>query len=174
MPTSDMRTHASITIPLSSTRSNTSIRLHVLGGRLTATSVSRRADNGFAVAMAARTGATHKCWKTFSACLDLPRRGNGRKHDACKAVDRPQVLRVERIVKPQAQYKARTDAGLLMSFGVGMNNFGRLAGYVDRFLKGARPSDLPIEEPDRLQTHLINLKPARALSLTIPPSLLLR
>src|SRR5262245_53548926 len=97
-----MRTHASITIPLSSTRSNTSIRLHVLGVRLTAISVSRRADIGFAVAGEASKGANHKCWKTFSACLDLPRRGNGRKHDAGKVVDRPHALCVERIVNPQA------------------------------------------------------------------------
>src|SRR5262245_29629863 len=109
MPTSDMRTHASITIPLSSTRSNTSIRLHVLGMRLTAISVFRRADNGFAVAVAASKRANHKCGKIFSACLDLLRRRNGRKHDAGKAVDRPHALCVERIVKPQAQYKARYD-----------------------------------------------------------------
>src|SRR5262245_23770661 len=66
-----------------------------------------------------------------------------------------------------------TEAGLLMSYGVGMNSFGRLASYVDRVLKGARPGDLPIEEPTDYKL-IINLKTARALGLTIPPSLLLR
>ncbi|MCU0694874.1 MAG: hypothetical protein MUF54_26165, partial [Polyangiaceae bacterium] len=71
-------------------------------------------------------------------------------------------------------YRTFVDAGGLMSYGVDSSDLSRRAAtYVDRILKGAKPAELPIEQPAKFEL-VVNLKTAKSLALAIAPSLLLR
>ena len=71
-------------------------------------------------------------------------------------------------------FREHVDAGGLISYGVNLaQNFRRSATYVDKILKGAKPGDLPVEFPNKLEL-VINLKTAKALGLDIGPTLMAR
>ena len=71
-------------------------------------------------------------------------------------------------------FREETESGGLMSYGADLYDIYRSgATFVDKILKGAKPADLPVEQPIKLE-FMINLKTAKALGLAIPPSLLQR
>jgi len=72
-------------------------------------------------------------------------------------------------IYPEREY---VDDGGLLAYGQNIpDSFRQAAGYVDRILKGAKPADLPIQQPTRFD-FVVNLKTAKELGLTIPPSIL--
>jgi putative ABC transport system substrate-binding protein len=90
--------------------------------------------------------------------------------------ERPLIVQLAARLRVPAVYETRlfTDAGGLLSYGpLAQERFRRMAGYVDRILRGARAGELPIERPTTFEL-VINLKTAEQLGLTIPQSVLLR
>ncbi|HKD36534.1 MAG TPA: ABC transporter substrate binding protein [Pirellulales bacterium] len=66
------------------------------------------------------------------------------------------------------------DTGILLAYGVDrVENYRRAAIFVDKILKGARPAELPVEFPTKVQL-IVNLKTAKALGVTVPSTLLVR
>ena len=92
-------------------------------------------------------------------------------HDAAKTLAE---FAIKNKIPAFHNYRAFADAGGLMSYGVsrtGLYETG--ATYVDKILKGAKPADLPMEQPSRYE-FVVNLKTAKRLGITIPQSILLR
>jgi len=96
--------------------------------------------------------------------------------DAIFGLHRERIVTLAANNRLPTLYPARhfVDSGGLMSYGTNFDDlFRRAATYVDKILKGAKPADLPIEQPTRFEL-IINPKAAKALALTIPQSVLLR
>jgi putative ABC transport system substrate-binding protein len=92
------------------------------------------------------------------------------------ATDRERIIQLAAKHRLPAIYDWREHvvAGGLMAYGGSVSEFtGRAAVYVDRILKGARAGDLPIQQPEKFKL-VVNVKTAKALGLTIPPSILSR
>ena len=100
--------------------------------------------------------------------------GGGRGGDPVFTQHRRRITALAQRSRLPAMYVFRefVEAGGLMSYGVNLSDLGwRAALYVDKILKGAKPADLPVEQPTTFEL-VINLKTAKALGLTIPPTLL--
>jgi ABC-type uncharacterized transport system substrate-binding protein len=148
---------------------------------------STRPQLKIAEAAAPRLGAT-----AFPVGVKGPRRDDvdrafetiGKEHpggllvigDATLGIHRHRIaeLSIKHRLPTSGTHSGWAEGGLLMSYGADfVDLFRRSALLVDKILKGAQPADLPVEQPEKFELA-INLKTAKALGLTIPPSLLQR
>jgi ABC-type uncharacterized transport system substrate-binding protein len=133
---------------------------HVLGLRLQHLDLDVNSASGFAAAFV--TAKKDNAEAVF--LIDSPRTVANRAVIA--------ELGLKHRLPIMSQFSRIVEAGGLMSYGPDLSElFRRAATYVDKILKGAKPGDLPIEQPTKFEL-VINLKTAKALGLTIPPSLL--
>ena len=169
------------------------------GGKMTAICLQLLKEIAPGIARVAYFG-THDMWKTgetataaadgrISVVVFIDRPDQYEEAFATLARERPDALyvgdgpvnfvHVARIVAFAAEHRLpavynvreAVDKGGLMSYGSNVNDvFRQLAGIVDKVLKGAKPADIPVEQPTRFEL-IINLKTATALGLTIPPLL---
>ena len=96
--------------------------------------------------------------------------------DPCTRLHRQRIIDFAAERHLPAIYESRefVEAGGLISYGIDLNAMQRRAAvYVDKILKGAKPADLPVEQPTKFEL-VINLRTAKTLGLTMPPSLLAR
>lgn len=131
-----------------------------LGIRLIPLAVQKKEDISVAVDAAAK--------KRADALLVLP--------DPVTGSHRSELIELVGRVRMPAMYGYREfpEAGGLISYGPNLRAmYRRTAVYVDKILKGAKPSDLPVELPTTFEL-VVNLRTAKALGLAIPPSLVLR
>jgi len=146
---------------------------------------SSLAENPTLVAVAEALGVTYRFVEVrspgdFQAAFAATVEG---KADAVMALGSPVTFAGRRLIAEFAlshrlpsifEEQLFVEAGGLMSYGPSfIDMFRRAASYVDRIFKGAKPADLPIEQPTSFEL-IINLKTAKALGLAIPPALLLR
>ena len=113
---------------------------------------------------------------SLTAFARVPNGGLILTASALSAIHRDLIISLAARFKLPMTYHERSyvAAGGLVSYGANfVDQYRRAAGYVDRILKGANPADLPVQAPTKYELA-INLKTAKALGLTVPPSVLAR
>ena len=112
----------------------------------------------------------------FEAAKAWRAQGLLRLADPTIASLRPRVIELAAKNRIPMMYTAQADveAGGLIAYGVDqLDSYKRAAAYVDKILKGAKPGELPVQQPTRLEMA-VNLKTAAALNIKIPPAILVR
>jgi putative tryptophan/tyrosine transport system substrate-binding protein len=115
-----------------------------------------------------------KLAQTIEALASQPRSGLIVLPDLRTTVDRDHIIRLgnDRRVPGLYPFRQFVSSGGLMSYGVDSSDlYRRSAAYVDRILRGEKAGDLPFQQPTKYEL-IINLKVAKELGLTVPPSLL--